>query len=1049
MSPLNEPSKVSTTPCVAKEPNPNSNHGYWRGLEQLVGSELSEQELSSEFPMLAEAIASHDRRSFLRLLSASMALAGITATGCRRWPVEELRPHTSCPVGSTPGVAEYYATLFELNGSATGILAKSYDGRPIKIEGNPQHPSSQGAANSLAQASVLDLYDPDRSRSLVYHQEGERKEATWEQFEAYAKNLFAVHRTKQGEGLAILLQPSSSPTQQRLVAELKQSLPRARWYSYQPLHHDHLWTASKSAFGRFVRCQYDLTQARTIVCIDSDLLGTHPASLKHARDWSAGRKAIDQGTMNELICLESSWSITGSVADTRLAVLPSQLEKCAEWLAARLGVVQQFPSGVDESLGKRLDAIAQKLMQSGKGAVLSAGPAASSRTHHLIHLVHEALGNVGSTIQYTEEPLADREPRGYMASIRELSELLQGNVIQSLVILGGNPVYDGPADALLDLTSTSQRPLVSIHLSTHVNETSQACTWHLPAAHALECWSDGTAWDGTYTLGQPLIVPLFGGKSTIEMLNVVAGSSGSDTRSMVRQTFERLFPDAGAKGWELALHDGLQHASQFKSISIRLAGLPQAPSLATNRVEAAGQDTFELQLVADSKMLDGRFANNAWLQELPDPISKLTWDNAVYISRFDAQQRGLTTGDVIEIRPADASATSLSIPVMVMPGQAVGCITVALGYGRTAAGRIGNQVGVNAFPFWNSSGEYLLKGCTIRKTSSTHKLASTQMHHVVSSIADVALNQRLGKKGQPGQLIHEASRAVFLKDFQAIHGASHTIHEAPLFDPPNDLSSPHRWGMAIDLNACIGCSGCVVACQAENNIPVVGKENVAKNREMHWLRIDRYFKGSVEDPDVVHVPTACVQCENAPCEQVCPVAATVHDAEGLNAMVYNRCIGTRYCSNNCPYKVRRFNYFDYQATDPREPAKPWIGIPDQQQTQDVSTLKKMVHNPDVSVRMRGVMEKCTYCVQRIVEARIRAKNEHAQGARASDLVQEGELQTACQATCPTQAIVFGDLNDPNSAVSKTRKNVRSYEMLGELNLGARTIYMAKIRNRDS
>lgn len=1049
MSPIIDPAKALKTPCSAEELKAQSNQGYWRGLEQIVGSGVSQQELSAEFPMLAEAIASHDRRSFLRLLSASMALAGITATGCRRWPVEELRPHSSRPAGSTPGVAEYYATLFELNGSATGILAKSYDGRPIKIEGNPQHPSSQGAATSLAQASVLELYDPDRSRSVVYHQEGQRKETTWEQFESYAKNLFAVHRTKQGDGLALLLQPSGSPTQDRLVSDLKQSLPRARWYSYQPLHEDHIWAASKSAFGRFVRCQYDLTQARTIVCIDSDLLGTHPASLKHARDWSAGRRAVDQGTMNELICLESSWSITGSVSDTRLAVRPSQLEECVEWLAARLGVVPQIPSGVDESLGKQLDSIAQKLMQSGKFAVLSAGPAASARAHHLIHLVNATLGSVGSTIQYTEEPLAEKEPRGCLASIRELSELLQGNVIQTLVILGGNPVYDGPADTPLNLESSSQRPLVSIHLSTHENETSQACTWNLPAAHALECWGDGLAWDGTYTLGQPLILPLFDGKSTIEILNLIAGSSGSDTRAMVRQTFERHFPDAGATGWEVALHDGLQHESQFKFVSPRVSGLSDAPSSAIARGEAAGNDSLELQLVADAKIVDGRFANNAWLQELPDPISKLTWDNAAYISKLDAQQRGLNTGDVIEIRQADATKPALSIPVMIMPGQAVGCITIQLGYGRTGAGRIGNGVGVNAFPFWTSNNTYSLSGCTIRKTSSTHQFASTQMHHVVTSIADVALNQRLGKKGKPGQLIHEASLADFLKDSHAVHGSSHPVHEAPLYDPPNDLSSPHRWGMAIDLNACIGCSGCVVACQAENNIPVVGKENVAKNREMHWLRIDRYFKGSVEDPDVVHVPTACVQCENAPCEQVCPVAATVHDSEGLNGMVYNRCIGTRYCANNCAFKVRRFNYFDYQATDPREPAKPWIGIPDQQQTQDVSTLKKMVHNPDVSVRMRGVMEKCTYCVQRIVEARIHAKNEHAQGSRASDLVQEGELRTACQATCPTQAIVFGDLNDPDSAVSKTRKNVRSYEMLAELNLGARTTYMAKIRNRDS
>ncbi|MEQ1826788.1 MAG: 4Fe-4S dicluster domain-containing protein, partial [Pirellula sp.] len=751
--------------------------------------------------------------------------------------------------------------------------------------------------------------------------------------------------------------------------------------------------------------------------------------------------------MNQLICLEASWSVTGSIADLRLPLKPSHLELAIEWLAARLGVLPELPSGLDDTASKRLDEVAKDLMKSGSGTLVAAGSALSSSAHHLVHLINARLGNVGTCVHYTQEPLADGVSAGYVASIRELADLLQGNVIQTLLMVGGNVVYDGPADTPLDLRSTPARPLVSIHLSSHENETSRECTWHVPAAHSLEMWSDGLAWDGTYLIGQPLILPLFGGKSQLEMLSLFAGNTSQDMRTMVRQTFESRFPDAGAKGWEVALHDGLQVDSRF---AIEKSAVPRpAVTGIAKRSATIESELFELQYIADAKVYDGRFANNAWLQELPEPISKLTWDNAAYVSKADADRLNLVQGDVIEISAPQTPGTALVVPAMIMPGQAKGCISVALGYGRTHAGRIGNGVGANAYSLRASNACYTASGCNVKKMGYRHKLATTQLHHKVGSIADVAFNERLGEKGQPGLLVHETLLPTFLADVHAVHGHAHAVHAAPLYDPPDTLDSPHRWGMAIDLNACIGCSGCVVACQAENNIPVVGKNNVMNNREMHWLRIDRYFKGDVAEPDIVHVPTACVHCENAPCEQVCPVAATVHDTEGLNVMVYNRCIGTRYCANNCPFKVRRFNYFDYQATDPREPAKPWLGLPDQQQGQDVSTLKKMVHNPDVSVRMRGVMEKCTYCIQRISDARITAKNEYAQGIRQSELVREGELQTACQATCPTQAIVFGDLNDPESAISKARANARGYEMLAELNLGARTTYLAKIRNRDS
>lgn len=1045
---------------------------YWRSLEHLAGSPELESYLGAEFPGLREAVDGYDRRGFLRLLGASMALAGITSTGCRRWPVEEIRPHTSRPVGFAPGVAVHYATLFELNGVATGILAKSYDGRPIKIEGNPDHPMSLGAASAFAQASVLDLYDPDRSRQIwqqvndseaklapkpvpVFQQaesefsnRGTRRK--WSEFEGYAQGLFGAHRARQGDGLAILMQGSSSPTQRRLLDELKNSMPKARWFTYQPLHFDQVWEGSRAAFGRSVRCQYDLTKARTILCFDADLLGAHPAHLKWSRDWSAGRRSVDSGKMNRLIAIEAGWTLTGSVADERIALPPSQVELAVQWIAARLGVLPTIPAGLDEATGKELDAIATTLMVSSADSVAIAGPSLSPLSHQLVHAINERLGAVGVCVVYTHEPLSDDNPDGYLGSIRQLSELLQGNALQTLLILEGNPVYDVPIDAPLDLRSSSSRPLVSIHLSSHDNETSQACTWHVPAAHPLECWGDGQAWDGTYSLGQPLILPLYDGKSSLEMLSLVAGKVTDGSRSLVKETFSQLFPKAGAKGWELALHNGVQAGSAFEVIS---TSKPTVPASLTAKTSEQPRDSsshsLEVQFVADAKVHDGRFANNAWLQELPEPVTKLTWDNAAIVSKSDADALHVTTGDLIRIENALVSKVSIEIPVLVMPGQAIGCVTVPLGYGRTHAGRIGNDIGANAFRIRDSQQSYCALHCTVTKTGKKHMLATTQLHHLVDSIADFALQKRLGGKGQPGLLVHEILLDEFIHDPQSVHRESNAVHAAPLFDQPNLGETSHQWAMSIDLNACIGCSNCIVACQAENNIPVVGRENVARNREMHWLRIDRYFKGDVKAPDMVHVPTACAHCENAPCEQVCPVAATVHDSEGLNAMIYNRCIGTRYCANNCPLKVRRFNYFDFHATDPREPAKPWLGIPDQQPVQDISTLKKMVHNPEVTVRMRGVMEKCTYCVQRIAEARITAKNEFAQGARDSDVVRDGEVKTACQATCPTQAIVFGDLNDPNSAVSRARHNTRAYEMLAELNLGARTTYLAKIRNRDT
>lgn len=1059
------------TNCVSasSQANPTAKM-HWRSIEEFSNDPALQEQLSAEFPLLAEAIKRHDRRSFLRLLGASMALAGVTSTGCRRWPVEELRPHTARPEGHVPGVAEFYATLFELGGAAYGILAKSYDGRPIKIEGNPEHPSALGAASALAQASVLDLYDPDRSRQIRHRTttstdplesayvtvatgkvSRENIESawspasptiSWEQFAQSIEPVLRDHRQRQGDGLAVLVHPTSSPTTARLIKKLQQDLPKSRWFFYEPLHRDTQWTAGKQSFQQPVRAHYDLSAAELVVSVECDLLGLEPGHIKLARDWSIGRKSVDNGRMNRLICIESAWSVTGSVADIRLPLKPSLCEGALAYLAMKLGIQDLTAPEFSPESRAKLDSIAAQLMQAGNRGLVAGGPSLNAASHQIVHAINAHLQSIGTCVSYSREPQSEFAAEGYVVSISQLSQLLQGDVIRTLLILGGNPVYDGPADAVLNLASTDQRSLLSIHLSAEENETSQQCTWHIPMAHRLECWSDGLSWDGLYTLGQPLIEPIFGGKSTTELLGLIAGSKQAD-RDEVRSTFDQLFATAGNRGWEQALHDGFFGESQLAKISANQITLVADTKDHFRKLGQAASDGFELRLLPDNCVFDGRFCNNAWLQELPDPISKLTWDNALLIAKADADRLGLENGEVVLLNER------VQIPTMIMPGQAEGSLGVSLGYGRKHAGRIGNDVGIDVYPLRDVKSSYVLTQCQIKPTGKREVLATTQLHHVVRSIADVALKHRLGEKGEAGALVHEATLEMFLQDPHSVHGDQHAVHAAPLFNPPDGFDTPHRWAMSIDLNACIGCNGCVVACQAENNIPVVGKQNVLANREMHWIRIDRYFKGDIADPDMVHVPTACAHCENAPCEQVCPVAATVHDTEGINAMIYNRCIGTRYCANNCPYKVRRFNYFDFHASDPREPSKPYLNIPDKQQEEEVSTLKKMQHNPEVTVRMRGVMEKCTYCVQRVAAARIHAKNQAAQGLRQSELVQEGELKTACQATCPTQAIVFGDLNDPASAVSKARTNQRSYEMLAELNLGARTTYLAKVRNRPS
>ncbi len=752
---------------VAAENDAADRSGWWRGLEELASAPEVKAWLEKEYPGVAwRGRDGTDRRDFLRLMAASLALGGFTLTGCRRWPREEIRPHAAQPEGTAPGVPLHYATMFELDGVATGLLAKSYDGRPVKIEGNPLHPGSLGAADALMQASVLELYDPERSRAVLWRDPAggpalQPSEKSWPEFDLFFGARCRKLRERQGAGLAVLAQPSGSPTWQRLREEFQVSLPKACWFEYQPFTHSSEYEGSRSAWGRVLRPQYRLDKASVIAAFDADPLGTHPARLRLARDWAAGRHNVDQGTCNRLYVVEPGFTITGSVADCRLAVAPSAVARCVGWLAARWGLIDGVPASITAREHQFLERLANDLEAARGAGVVLAGPAQSAEVHQLVHAINHRLGNPATTIGYSEEPLAAAS--GNSGSITGLSRLLEGNVVTTLVVVGGNPVFDGPADAPLRLGAGAGREFAAIHLSLHDNETSHECEWSVPAAHFLECWGDGRGWDGTHTLQQPLIQPLFGGRSQIGFLAGILGR-GPDGRDLVRTTFNRLFPAAQDADWDKALHDGLVADSQFAQVD------PGAPKV--NRAvlldETGGR---ELRLAIDHKVHDGRFANNAWLQELPDPLTKLAWDNAVMISPADAGALGLQQGQVVRLSAAGGESRVLvEAAVYILPGHADGCVTLPAGYGRKLGGHVGAGVGFGCGPLRTTANPWTVADVIVEKTGRHYPLAITQMHHIAPSIADVALDRRLGKKGEPGLLVHEALFSEFQHDSHAVHG---------------------------------------------------------------------------------------------------------------------------------------------------------------------------------------------------------------------------------------------------------------------------------------
>jgi|HigsolmetaAR201D_1030396.scaffolds.fasta_scaffold04605_4 MoCo/4Fe-4S cofactor protein with predicted Tat translocation signal len=967
---------------------------YWRSLDELASSEEFRDLLNREFPRQASEWNDPNpvsRRRFLKLMGASLALAGLT--GCTfDQPNEQIRPYVRKPDPVIPGLPLFFATSMPLGGYATGLLVRSNEGRPTKVEGNPDHPASLGATDAYSQASVLTLYDPDRSQQVL----NAGQPSTWENFVSALDGALAPLRSNGGAGLRILTETSTSPTFGSQMEALLQALPQARWVAYEATG-DAARVGAQAAFGQDVEAHYNFEQARVIVSLDADLLQFAPGRVRYARDIVAGRSLQDGATtMNRIYSIESTITITGALADHRLPLRASSIEAFARALAQGVGVAGvegAAPAGVSPEW---LAALVQDLQANRGASVVVAGEGQSPTVHALVHAINVALNNVGTTVTYTEPVVVS--PIDQFGNFRQLVQEMASGQVQALLILGGNPVYTAPAD--VDFAGALANVPFSAHLSLYVDETSSKTTWHIPAAHYLESWGDARAYDGTASIIQPLIAPLYGGKTVYELISVVQGQPAS-AYDLVRAYWQGQASGSFASFWRQALHKGVIDGTAAPSVSVTPTG-----SFAPATQPADGLEvTFRL----DPAIWDGQFANNGWLQELPKPFTSLTWDNVAMMSVATASKYGVTTGDQIELSYQGRTVTA---PVWVQPGQPDETIAVTLGYGRTNAGQVGNGVGFNANALRLADNPGFAVGVELRKLNTTYTLASTQSHFAMEG----------------RDLVRVATLEDFLHDPLLGHGggghgeeeSGHESGHPSLYPSDQFVYNGNKWGMVIDANTCIGCNSCMIGCQSENNVPVVGKDQVKMSREMHWLKIDQYYYGDdLANPEMVFQPRMCQQCEEAPCEVVCPVAATVHDHEGLNAMVYNRCVGTKYCSNNCPYKVRRFNFFQYSKKD----------IP----------VLQLVNNPEVTVRDRGVMEKCTYCVQRISAARIAAERENRP-------IADGEIKTACQQACPTNAITFGNLNDTGSRVAKLHDLPGNYTLLEELGVKPRTSYLPRVRN---
>ena len=1004
----------------------------WRSLGQLSGAESFKRFLHREFQEGASVMEdSVTRRNFLKIMGASASLAGVMGCSIRR-PVQTIRPFAKMPEYALPGKAVYYATSMSLGDDVVGLLVKSQQGRPTKIEGNPDHPGNKGKTTVYNQASILDLYDPDRVKSPSI----EGKRVSRSDFYRWFDVLLKGASVNDGYEFCILTQSQMSPTFFRLLKQARRQFPKLKTFRYDPINKDAVHHGLFSASGKWMSPVYSFKDVNTIVSFDSDFLGNETDRLSSVADFSSRRDP--KGRMNRLYVFESQFTQTGSRADHRYAIsrskIPSILIRLADILVEKRAL--NLPASLDRVLKQSRDAapevddfvlrsMATDLIDNKGRSLLLAGSSQPEYVHALIYFINRDLRNNNRTVFYKPLRFSDDSltRKRSLDSISELSGSMRNGEVKTLLILGGNPVYDTPHDSgFSDALSKVENVL---HLTLRENETSRASKWVVGLSHYLESWGDAVAVNGTTSIVQPLVRPLYDTVSEIELLARFSSKRASGYAEVRKTWRDVLRRDGFESNWKRVLHNGVLNGRGFEALELpyRSSYLTSSAFISDVRegLSLAKQSTgLELVFSVDSTLYDGRFANNGWLQELPDPVSKLTWDNAAYVGVQTAAKLGLETGDMVEIKLKD---TVLSIAAMVLPGVADNTVVLPLGYGAEVVGRVGDNAGFNVYPMRRSDSLFFALGATVSKTGETYVLASTQDHGSM--------------EGRP--LYREATLSEYHKSPDFASKMGEPVPESSIRSayPEVKYDTGYQWGMVIDLNKCTSCNACVISCQAENNIPIVGKEEVEMGREMQWIRLDRYFLGEKESPEMVTQPMTCLQCENAPCEQVCPAAATVHDDEGLNAMVYNRCIGTRYCLDNCPTKVRRFNFFDYHQRNPQSVKKKRDHLFDLIREPDLSL--QMQFNPDVTVRMRGVMEKCTFCVQRINASKQQVKNE-------GRVLRDGEIKTACQQACPADAIVFGDILDKKSRVAQLRASQLNYSILEQLNLKARTTYLGAVRN---
>ena len=1062
---------------------------YWRSLDDLAGTPGFKAQLEREFPAGADSLESVDRRHFMKIMAASFALGGAGLAGCRR-PEKFILPYGKSVEGAIPGLPSYYATAMPIRKWALPLLAETHQGRPTKLEGNPSYVPNGGAASLMAQASILDLYDPDRASG--HSKAGATLKR--EQIDQLLATISQNYSGTQGAGLAFLAEESSSPTRRRLVDSLRTKFPRVLWAEYEPVVDEPPVSAAQNSFGSAVKPLYDFAKAKRILSIDGDFLQSEAGSLTYARAFSNGRRVTKKDDpMNRLYVAESGLTLTGSMADHRLRIATSHMLALAAKLAVAVNP-QQADALAPYSEGLTIpqawiDACAADLLAHRGAAVAVAGAHLPAEVHALVYGINSAIGAIGETVSFV--PV---EATPGVSSITGLATAIKGGSVKTLVILGGNPAYNSPAE--LDWPALQKSVPEVVRVGYHVDETSKvnpAATTHVARAHYLESWGDARAVDGTVLPIQPMILPLFGGLTDIEVLARISGDQTADPYALVAATVTG-FAGADAnteKVMERFLHDGVLADSAYRPVNVQYNASAVRQALGTAKpVTSLSASNLEVRFVADGKMDDGRFANNGWLQECPDPITKISWDNAILVSPKLGKELGIAPeGSLLQVARKEeaeyhmgkenAPVFELTVggrkirgPVHIQSGLANYTVIVPLGYGRSSVGHVGNGAGFSAYPLRSSDAMHVVTGAKLSKTGDRMKLANTQEHWSMegrdiireanyeganSYQENPAFVNTIGMESHSPSILGEYGEKMTPQERSTQIPRGNSLYSTPKFD------GYHQWGMSIDLNTCIGCNACVVACQAENNVPIVGKEQVMRGREMHWLRIDRYYAtGDIDaeafggegnkrlpadsdDPmapvQVALQPMTCVHCELAPCETVCPVNATVHDEEGLNVMAYNRCIGTRYCANNCPYKVRRFNFFDWNQ---RSLDELYLG---QLADYGMPELVAMGKNPEVTIRMRGVMEKCTYCVQRVQNGKIQHKVKMAQAGRPGDVVvPDGTIKTACQQTCPVDAIVFGNILDTESAVMKAKAREQDYAVLGYLNTRPRTTYSGKLRN---